>query len=229
MSWLRTSSIGKKLIMSISGSVLVFFLLFHASMNVVAVFSADAYNRICAFLGANWYAVAATMIFGVIILFHFAYALLLTLQNRNARGAGSYAVSARPKGVEWASQHMFVLGAAIGCFIILHLSQFWYKMMFSELRGVEEVNLGGSMVPVTHGAEFIQYYFSHLWIVVVYLLLYVALWLHLSHGFWSAMQTIGWSNQIWLKRWKRISQIMATALCLTFALVTCVFYFKSLG
>ncbi len=59
--WLLKSSIGKKLVMSISGLFLVLFLLFHLSMNVAAVFSTDAYNMICGLLGANWYAVAARL------------------------------------------------------------------------------------------------------------------------------------------------------------------------
>ena len=54
--WLLNSSIGKKLIMSISGLFLVLFLLFHLSMNVAAVFSGEAYNMVCSLLGSNWYA-----------------------------------------------------------------------------------------------------------------------------------------------------------------------------
>ncbi len=60
--WLLNSSIGKKLIMSISGLFLVLFLLFHLSMNVAAVFSGEAYNMVCSLLGSNWYAVAATLV-----------------------------------------------------------------------------------------------------------------------------------------------------------------------
>ena len=59
--WLLNSSIGKKLIMSISGLFLVLFLLFHLSMNVAAVFSGEAYNMVCSLLGSNWYAVADTL------------------------------------------------------------------------------------------------------------------------------------------------------------------------
>lgn len=225
--WLLNSSIGKKLIMSISGIVLVLFLLFHVSMNIAAVFSEEAYNAICALLGANWYAVAATAGLAAIIAIHFLYALLLTVQNRKARGNDSYAVSERPKNVEWASQNMFVLGVIVVGFLLLHFSQFWYKMMFAELLGHHEVELGGELVSPQDGAAFIKYYFSHLWVVVAYLVWYVALWFHLSHGFWSAIQTIGWSNQVWLNRWKVIGQVVATLLCLGFAFVTIFFYLKS--
>lgn len=224
MSWLLNSSIGKKLIMSITGIALILFLLFHASMNVTAVFSEDAYNTICSLLGANWYAVAATGALGALVAIHFIYALILTLQNRKARGNDAYAVNVRPKNVEWASQNMFVLGVIVIGFMVLHFSQFWYKMMFTELMGHHEVALGGEMVSPQDGAAFIKYYFSQTWVVVAYLVWYVALWFHLSHGFWSAVQTIGWNNHVWMNRWKVISQVTATVICLAFAFVTIYFY-----
>jgi len=225
--WLLNSSIGKKLIMSISGIILVLFLLFHVSMNLTAVFSEGAYNAICAMLGANWYAVIATIGLGGIVAIHFIYALILTLQNPKARGSDKYAISERPKNVEWASQNMFVLGIIIAGFLLLHFSQFWYKMMFAELLGHHEVELGGQLVSPQDGAAFVKYYFSHLWVVVAYLVWYVALWFHLSHGFWSAIQTIGWNNPIWMKRWKVIGQVVATLLCLGFAFVTVFFYLQA--
>lgn len=226
--WLIHSSIGRKLVMSISGIVLLVFLLFHLSMNVAAVFSAEAYNTICSLLGANWYAVAATIVLVGIIILHFVYAAMITLQNRKARGNDRYAVNTRPKGVSWASQNMFVIGIVVIGFMVLHFSQFWYKMMFAELLGHHEVTLGNSTVHPQDGAAFVSYYFSHLWIVIAYLIWYVALWFHLTHGIWSAIQTIGWSNQVWLKRWKMIGNIVATLIFLGFAFVTLFFYAKSL-
>ena len=227
--WLIHSSIGKKVVMSISGIILLLFLLFHLSMNIAAVFSAEAYNSICALLGANWYAVAATVVLAGIIVLHFVYAILITLQNRKARGKDRYAVDKRPKGVSWASQNMFVIGLVVIGFMTLHFSQFWYKMMFVELLGHHEVALSdGTVVNPQDGAAFIHYYFSHLWVVVAYLIWYTALWFHLTHGVWSAFQTIGWNNHIRLKRLQLISNIIATLIFLSFAFVTLFFYVKSL-
>ena len=158
--WLLNSSIGKKLIMSISGLFLVLFLLFHLSMNVTAVFSGEAYNMVCSLLGSNWYAVAATLVLAAGVVIHFVYAIILTLQNRKARGNDRYAINARPKGVEWASQNMFVLGLIVILFMLLHFSQFWYKMMFAELIGHHEVALGSAMVSPQDGAAFINNYFQ---------------------------------------------------------------------
>lgn len=226
--WLLKSSIGKKLVMSISGIFLILFLLFHLSMNVTAVFSTDAYNMICGLLGANWYAVVATIGLGAIIAIHFVYAVMLTLQNRKARGNDRYAVNTRPQGVSWASQNMFVIGVVVIGFMILHFSQFWYKMMFAELLGHHEVELGSRVVSPQNGADFIQYYFSQLWVVIAYLIWYVALWFHLTHGVWSAIHTIGWNNHVWMNRLKVISNVVATLIFLGYAFVTLFFYVKSL-
>lgn len=214
--------------MSISGIFLVLFLLFHMSMNVAAVFSEEAYNTICAFLGANWYAVVATLILAAGVVIHIVYALILTLQNRKARGNDRYAVNAKPQKVEWASQNMFVLGLIILLFLGLHISQFWYKMMFAELTGHHEVALGSMMVSPTDGAAFLRYYFSNIIVVVLYLIWFVAIWFHLTHGVWSAFHTIGWNNSVWMNRWKTISYVVSTLIFVCFALVTIVFYVKSL-
>ena len=228
--WLLNSSIGKKLIMSVSGLFLVLFLLFHLSMNVAAAFSGEAYNMICSLLGANWYAVAATLVLAAGVVIHFVYAVLLTLQNRKARGNDRYAINARPKGVEWASQNMLVLGLIVILFMLLHFSQFWYKMMFAELIGHHEVALGSAMVSPQDGAAFINYYFQgNAVITVLYLIWYVALWFHLTHGFWSAIQTIGWNNTIWMNRWECISKIVATVICGLFAIITIIFFLNGVG
>ena len=228
--WLLNSSIGKKLIMSISGLFLILYLLFHLSMNVAAVFSGEAYNMVCSLLGSNWYAVAATLVLAAGVVIHFVYAIILTLQNRKARGNDRYAINARPKGVEWASQNMFVLGLIVILFMLLHFSQFWYKMMFAELIGHHEVALGSAMVSPQDGAAFINYYFQgNAVITVLYLIWYVALWFHLTHGFWSAIQTIGWNNTIWMNRWECISKIVATVICGLFAIITIIFFLNGVG
>ena len=228
--WLLKSSIGKKLVMSISGLFLIMFLLFHVSMNVAAVFSEDAYNMICGLLGANWYALAATGVLAGGFIIHIIYSLMLTLQNRKARGSDSYAVNVRPKNVEWASQNMFVIGLVVVGFLVLHATQFWYHMMFAELveKAGHHVSMPDGVSGPHDGAGFIRYYFSNPIVVVLYLVWYVAIWFHLTHGFWSALQTIGINNGVWMKRWKLISDIFATVIVLGFAFVTVFFYLKSI-
>ena len=216
--------------MSISGLFLILFLLFHLCMNIAAVFSGEAYNMVCELLGTNWYALVGTLVLAAGVVVHFVYAIMLTLQNRRARGADRYATSARPKGVEWASQNMFVLGVIVILGLILHLTHFWANMMFAELAGSHAVELGGKTIGTTNGAEFITYFFQgNIVNTVLYLIWFAALWFHLTHGFWSAIQTLGWNNNIWLSRWECISKWVATIICGLFAIVTIIFYLNGVG
>ena len=228
-NFLCNSSIGKKLVMSISGCFLVLFLLFHMSMNIAALFSAEAYNAICAFLGANWYAVAATGVLAAGVFVHFAYALWLTLQNRKARGQQRYAVTVTEKGVSWASKNMLVLGVIVIGGLLVHLMHFWSKMMLVELMGEHSVVVGGMEIEPTNGAALIAFIFAQWYNVVIYIVWLAALWFHLSHGVWSMIQTVGWANDKWYPRLKCLSTIVATLICGGFALVAVVFFVKSLG
>ncbi len=223
--WLTNSSIGRKVIMSVTGIALILFLTFHACMNVVALFSAEAYNTICAMLGANWYAVVATAALGALVALHFVYAVILTLQNRKARGASRYAVTDRPAKVEWASQNMFVLGVIVVLGLLLHLYNFWYNMMFAELLGEHIVTVGGSNYSPTDGAGLIAQTFSCPIYTALYIVWFVALWFHMTHGFWSAFQTIGLNNKKWFCRWKMIGTIYVTVIMLLFVAVALAFAF----
>lgn len=215
MSWLIKSSIGRKLIMSISGLFFVLFLLFHSLMNFVVIFSEEAYNAICAFLGANWYALVGTGVIALGFVVHILYASILTLQNQKARGTDRYAVTKSQKDVTWASKNMYILGAIIIGFLVLHLIHFWSKMQLVEIMHGHDYAAAGFNDP-QDGAFFIRELFTQPLYSIIYIVWIAALWFHLTHGFWSAMQSIGWNNTIWLPRLKCASNVIATIICLMF-------------
>lgn len=215
--WLIDSSIGRKLIMSITGVFLVLFLIFHGTMNFVVLFSAEAYNAICEFLGANWYALVGTKVLAIGFVVHIVYAIYLSFQNRKARGAQGYAVTKAQKGVSKASQNMLVLGAIVLGFTALHLYQFWAKMQLVEINHKLGLHVeDGLLATAADGAYWIKYYFSQPLYSILYIVWLVALWSHLTHGVWSAMQTVGASNNVWLPRIKVISNILSTLIILMF-------------
>ena len=211
------SSIGKKVLMSVTGMALILFLTFHACMNVVALIDGEAYNMVCEFLGTNWYALVGTAALAALAVVHILYAVILTLENRKARGNNRYAVTAKPEKVEWASQNMFVLGVIVILGLFLHLYNFWFNMMFAELVGME-----GMFAP-TDGYAFIQQTFSCPVTAVLYLIWLAALWFHLSHGFWSSLQTLGLSGKTWFCRWKLIGIIWVSVVIILFAVVVLAF------
>ena len=218
--WLINSSIGRKVVMSVTGIALILFLTFHCAMNIVALFSGEAYNMICELLGANWYAVVATLGLAALAVIHIVFAFILTAQNRTARGKERYAVTDKPEKVEWASQNMLVLGIIILLGLLLHLFNFWYNMMFAEIMGFTAGHLPSD------GFAFIIDTFSNPLYAVLYVIWICAIWFHLTHGFWSAMQTLGISGKIWFNRWRVIGFIYVTLLMLGFLVVVLAFAFK---
>jgi succinate dehydrogenase cytochrome B subunit, b558 family len=189
------------------------------SMNIVALFSGEAYNMICEFLGANWYAVVATVALGALTVAHIVYAFILTAQNRSARGNERYAVTGSSPKVEWASKNMLVLGIIVLLGMLLHLFNFWYNMMFAEIVGMH------TQFHPADGFAYIKETFANPVFVVLYIVWICAIWFHLSHGFWSAMQTLGINGKVWFNRWKVIGLVYTSLLMLGFLIVVLAFAF----
>jgi len=195
--------------MAVSGAGLVFFLLFHGAMNLVSIFSEDGYRMICEFLGANWYAIVGTIGLAFLMVVHLVYAFILSFQNYRARGKQRYAVNERPESVSWASKNMLALGVMVLFGLCFHLYDFWSKMQLQELRGNTPAD----------GIDQIKFIFSNSYFSIMYLLWLVAIWFHLSHGIASVMQSIGWNNLVWKRRFEWISKIVAAVIVLMFVSV----------
>ena len=196
--WLTSSSVGRKFVMALTGACLVLFVTFHCLMNSVAICWPAAYNSICEFLGANWYALLASAGLALLFVIHIIYACWLTVQNRRARGPIRYSIEKRPAGVEWSSKNMLVLGIVILAFLAVHMIQFWAKMQLQEIRGAHEA------FPPAAGTIFLQEAFSLVWTPIVYIIGFIALWFHMTHGFWSMFQSVGWDNTVWIPRLRKI-------------------------
>ncbi|MBR4820548.1 succinate dehydrogenase cytochrome b subunit [bacterium] len=214
------SSIGKKLIMSVTGLCLILFLTFHMVMNLTYVFDPDSvvYGTICEILSMGWVNVVVPVL-AAFFLLHIVYAFVLTVGNLKARGDQRYEVSNKAATDSWSARNMFVLGLIVLCGIALHLVNFWAKMQLQNWMGGAEADPYQLMGEV----------FGKWWVLCIYLVWFAALWFHLTHGFWSALQTLGWNNQIWFKRWKWITCIYVTLLMLGFVLVAVFAFCKANG
>ena len=214
------SSITKKLIMSVSGLFLILFMLLHSVINFFAV--VDVFKGTWgAAAGEGWYASGcwfmATPVIDIMVpvlalgfIVHIVYAGILTLGNMKARGPQSYAVSHKGKAESWASKNMFVLGIIVLGVIFFHMSHFWADMQYVEW-------FEGAHVDPAICYTLLAETFKPLWMVILYIVWFGALWFHLTHGFWSALQTIGWSNKVWEKRLMCAGKALAT---LFFVLLT---------
>ena len=134
---------------------------------------------------------------------------MLFLQDYKARGKERYEVANKTKADGWASKNMLVLGVVVLLGMALHLTHFWAKMQLQEFLGNEPLS----------GAEAIVQTFKPLWVLIVYLVWFCFIWMHLTHGFWSAFQSMGWNNNKWIKRLQWIGYIYCTAIILIFAVV----------
>lgn len=201
-----TSSIGKKLIMSISGLFLILFLLIHLLANSAYLFGAEAFDAIIEIMGSPVILVMVPVLAAGFAI-HIIYAILLTLSNLKARGNIRYEVSNRAQTDSWASKNMFVLGVIVLGFLVFHLTHFWAKMQLPELLGGHAQNGNDLMVQT----------FSSIWILICYLVWFVALWFHLTHGFWSAFHTIGANNIKWIGRLRVVSYVYATVIFIGFS------------
>jgi succinate dehydrogenase / fumarate reductase cytochrome b subunit len=213
------SSIGKKLIMSISGIFLVIFLTMHMCLNFVSVFSPEGFQQVCDFMGNPVVSIMVPILaFGFVI--HIIYAIILTASNLKSRGGlKRYEVATKSETDSWASKNMIYLGIIVLLGIAIHLTHFWADMQLQEFKGAEAAD-PNMLLGET---------FGNVWITILYLIWFVAIWLHLSHGFWSALQTLGWNNSIWLKRLKAIGVVYVTLLMGGFAITAIVACCKANG
>ena len=212
------SSITKKLIMSISGLFLIVFLLLHMTINLFSVIdtftgSYGAADGLFA-LGCEFMALPIVTIMVPVLaagfLVHIVYAMILTAGNIQARGGYSrYASGSKGKAESWASKNMFVLGIIVLGLLAFHLNHFWAEMQLKEFMGEH----------ATDPYLLLNATFENWWMVVLYIVWFGALGFHLTHGFWSAFQTVGWSNQIWEKRLTWIGYFFVAVLVLGFAAV----------
>ena len=219
MANILTSSIGKKLIMSISGLFLIVFLLLHVSINLFSVIdlftgsygSPDGlFKAGCDFMSLPIVTVMVPVL-ALGFFIHIFFGCYLTWTNLRSRGGYCrYAVSSKAKTDSWASRNMIVLGIIILGFIAFHLTHFWADMQLKEFTG-QEMSDPYALLDRTFGVW---------WVAILYLVWFGAIWFHLTHGFWSAFQTVGLNNNIWLKRLKVLSYIVATLFFLGFASVT---------
>ncbi len=209
------SSITKKLIMSISGLFLIVFLLLHMTINFFSVIDTFTGNYGTAEglfqAGCDFMALPIITIMVPVLaagfLVHIVYAIILTYGNLKARGAQRYEVANKTKAESWAAKNMFVLGVIVLGLLAFHLNHFWAEMQLKEFMG-EHAENPYLLLNTT---------FQNWWMVLIYIVWFVALGFHLCHGFWSAFQSIGMSNKVWEKRLMCIGYVFAAVIVLGFA------------
>ena len=182
------SSLGKKLLMGLTGLFLISFLVIHCLLNSF-IFANDGgllFNEGAQFMADNPIIRTMEYVLFIGLILHCVQALILTLQNNKARPV-KYAVNNASANTKWYSRSMGVLGSLLLIFLVVHLAHFWVKSRFTGLPG-EDANGNENLYAV------MQEVFRMGWVIFLYVGGVIALAYHLLHGFPSAFQTLGWNH-----------------------------------
>lgn len=215
LSFLLKSSIGKKIVMGLTGLFLIIFLVVHCSVNSL-IFMNDSgvlFNEVAEFMGGNVLIRTMEIVLFAGILLHILQGLYLVFENRRARPVG-YSIDNGTISSKWYSRSMGLLGTLLMIFLIIHLSQFWYVS-----RLTDKITGGTSTL-----FEEMKLVFANLWIVVFYVLGMISLSYHLMHGFQSAFQTMGWNHKKYTPAVKMIGFWFSIFVPLLFSLMPVAMY-----
>lgn len=209
------SSIGKKFVQAVSGAFLILFLLLHGTINFFSVIDSftgkfgapdGLFMKGCEFMALPIVDIMVPILaLGFVI--HIGFGIWLTVENVRARGGVKrYEVASKGAADSWSARNMAVLGIIVLGFLFFHLAHFWAKMQLQDFTGGEAENPYMLLLQT----------FGNPWILGGYIVWFVAIFLHLAHGFWSMFQTIGWNGGKWFGRLKVISVIVAALIILLF-------------
>jgi succinate dehydrogenase / fumarate reductase cytochrome b subunit len=219
MGWFfkfTNSSVGKKLVMAVTGSFLIIFLIVHLIGNITLFFGPDAFNGYVSALEVvkPIIRVVELMLLAAFIL-HIYDGIVLWLENRRARPV-NYKVNASSENSTFTSRWMFWLGSVIFIFLVLHLATFFWRFNFYDPSGLANNHLYFNIV-----VNFFQIW----WYVALYVVAVIALGFHLHHGFQSAFQTFGWNHKKYFPLVKKIGTLYAIVMALGFASMPIYFFF----
>jgi len=183
-----SSSIGRKVAMSLSALFLISFLLLHVAINLLSVVSAEMYNEASHFMGTNpivQFVMQPILILGV--LFHFIMGFVLEFQNKSARPV-KYEMKNDQGNSSWLSRNMIYSGLVILAFLGLHFYDFWLpeiQYKYIEFQAPDEHRYFKELV----------HKFENPTRVGFYAVSFILLMMHLLHGFQSAFQSLGVNNK----------------------------------
>jgi succinate dehydrogenase / fumarate reductase cytochrome b subunit len=222
---LLKSSIGKKLIVALSGLFLMSFLVVHLLVNLMLIIDDTGvlFNKAAHFMATNPAIRIVEPLLALGFGVHIVYTLILTIQNMRSRPV-RYAKSGSADEVSWASRNMFILGGLIATFLVMHLFHFFIKMKFTGDPLFTDVVIDGENMK--NGYLLVSTLFkTSLFYSIIYVIGAIFLGLHLVHGFWSAFQSIGFANKNWLPRLKTVALIFAVIMATGFSIIPLYFIF----
>ena len=192
MNWLSdffSSTIGRKVVMALTGLFLILFLVVHliGNLQLLKGDQGESFNVYAQFMTSNPLIIIISYVNYAFILLHVIWSILLTRKNRAARGPQGYAINRNSS--HWTSRNMGILGTFIFIFLVIHLRSFWYEMHWG---GIPTASYDGQEYKNLYAV--VDHAYADLWFVLLYVVSMALLGFHLFHGFGSAFQTLGWNH-----------------------------------
>jgi len=226
MSNFLSASIGRKVFMSLTGLFLISFLSLHLTLNLLLIFDDTGvlFNQAAYFMATNPMIKIMEPILALGFIIHIIWAGWITLDNMRARPQGYASGDQLLKW--WApSKNMFILGGMILVFLILHIFNFWVKLKLTGDPTLSKPT--GTGIEMHNTYELVKTLFVNFPLYdVLYIIGGILVGLHLSHGFWSAFQTIGLSNINWMKRLKCLANLIGIIFAVGFSAIPIYFLLK---
>ena len=218
---LSSSSVGRKVLMALSGFFLLIFLFQHFVINLLSVVSPSSFNEVSHFMGTNsiiQFLIQPILLFGV--LFHLGMGMYLESKNRAARPI-KYAMDKPAENSNWMSRNMLITGIMIMLFLGLHFYDFW-------LPEIKDKFIDGKWDDPTKYFPHLQHKFQDLIRVILYCFSFVFLSLHLLHGFQSAFQSAGFNHNKYTPTIKKLGNLYAIIIPAGFVFIALFHYFNQL-
>lgn len=224
MNWfikLFSSTLGKKLIMALTGLFLVLFLIVHLIGNLQLLHhdQGRAFNVYAEFMGTNPLIQIISKVNFTLILMHALWGLFLTIKNRAARGPQGYIVVKNSS--PWTSRNMGILGTLILIFLVVHIKHFYAEVHFGS---ISTLDYDGKQVKDLYNT--VAFWFAKDWYVALYCFCMAALGFHLWHGFESAFQSLGLSHPKYTPIIKFIGRTFSVVVPALFAIIPIGMFFK---
>lgn len=212
MGFLSTS-IGRKIVMSITGLFLISFILVHLGVNLLTLVGRDTFNEAAHFMATNPLIQTMQYVLALGFIIHIGQGINLSLKNNKARPI-PYAMNKPSASSSLSSRSMLVTGVLVLLFLILHMKDYFWELKFDDMNGYAT------------DYDLVVALFKNPLYSALYVFSFILLGIHLNHGFQSAFQSVGANHSKYTPMLKMAGSIFSIIVAVGFSAIAIYFSFN---